>query len=605
MRLTLETRGLTCDRDARTVTGVMLPYGETGNTNLGKVTASAGTLEVVEGFVANLEHDHTRPVARLVSTDETDAGMTGTFTVAETRAGDDLLAEASAGLRTGLSVEVSDPVIRAGALVAGTIDGCAFVTRPAFPSAQLAAADVGEDPEDDEDDEDEDPEVPVEDPEDADVDLEAETLEVTPETTVADLADAITDPAAPDPATPDQEGSPVTASAAPLAASAAVKPKGLKTVREFANRFTAATRTGDRAMLASLADITQSGIGGDVAAQAFLGELWSGKTYARRFVPLMDTARSLEAYSTKGWRWVTKPEVYTYAGNKAAVTSEVVDTESVEVTASRLAGAHDIDRKFVDFGDVGFLESYLRAMTESYARKSDAAGLAFLESSATAVTAGSVPTGVHAAAAAIVDGALALVDVGAPTFAIVGDDAYRSLVLTPRDQVLEFLSMSLGLEDGSMAGFRIVPGGSALSPAQIIVGIKGAASFLELPGSPIRVDALNIANGGVDQGLFGYYATMLNDADGLVKTQPKAASISAGADFAMTVGDADGSAGPTVIATYADGSTADVTDDAVLTSATPAKATIVANLVHAVAAGTSVITATYQGLTDTVTVTVS
>ena len=40
---------------------------------------------------------------------------------------------------------------------------------------------------------------------------------------------------------------------------------------------------------------------------------------------------------------------------------------------SRLAGAHDIDRKFRDFGDDSFFASYYAAMTESYAQLSDAA----------------------------------------------------------------------------------------------------------------------------------------------------------------------------------------------------------------------------------------
>ena len=60
-------------------------------------------------------------------------------------------------------------------------------------------------------------------------------------------------------------------------------------------------------------------------------------------------------------------------------------------------------------------------------------------------------------------------------------------------------------------------------------------------------------------------------------------------------------------ATYDDASTADVTAAADWTSATPAKATVPygAGFVLGVAAGTSVITASYGGQTDTETVTVS
>jgi hypothetical protein len=616
MKLTILSGTLTADRDARVITGLLLPYGEPGRTSSGTVTASAGALEVADSVLLNLEHDPTRPVGRMVSHEETDAGLMASFSIARTRAGDDVLEEAAEGLRTGLSVEVDDVVIRAGALLGGTLTGAASVTIPAFPSAQLVAADAGdlEDPPADPADPAADPEADPEaedDTEDAEdgPDLEADALDITPETTLQDLMDALagpdtpTDPAA-NVAAADQEGPPVTASRQGLAASAGARStKGTSlTLREFTAAAVAAAKAGDRRMIAALNDVTQTGVGADVSGVQFLGELWSGVQYNRRFVPLL-THGDLTAYSMKGWRWVTPPEVWDYAGDKAAITSEDVDTEAATTSANRLAGGNDIDRKFVDFPDEGFLESYVQALRESYARKSDLKAAAFIDASATALTADTVPTGVSAATAALVDAALGLVDVGTPTFAILGNAAYRSLLLTPKDQVLEFLSMSLGLEQGSMESFTVVPGGSAFGDSDVVVGIKAAATFYELPGVPIRVDALDIEHGGIDIGLFGYWATLLNDARGIVKTQPIPASISQGADFAMTVGQANASR--TVIATYADGSTADVSADAVLTSATPAKATIVANQVHPVAAGTSVITATYQGKTDDATVTVS
>lgn len=619
-KLTLVTTGLVANLDDRTVTGKLLPYGEPGNTNLGKITASAGTLSIVDAadFQANLEHDAGRPVARLVDTEDTADGIMATYRVLATTAGDDLLVEVAEGVRRGLSVEVDEPVIRGGNLMAGVITGSAFVTRPAFPSAQLVASDVGDLPDED-DDEDEDAEDvpqgednPVEDDSvadhgDADVDLEADSLDITPDTTIQQLIDAV---ASPSDQPTDPGASAVTASGLkPAKLAAGARRPSIPTVDDFAARVVAAMKTGDRRLVAALNDITQGGVGADVSAQAFLGELWSGRTYVRRFVPLLDQ-KPANAYTMKGWRWVTPPEVYDYAGNKAPITSEDVDTESADTTMARLAGGNDIDRKFVDFPDEGFITSYVERLRDSYARKSDAKAAAAIVAGATAITAGTVPTGVASATAALVDGALALIDVGVPTYAIMGNEAYRQLLLTPKDQVLEFLSMSLGLEEGSMAGFKVIPGGSLVDNTQVIVGIRDALTFYELPGVPIRVDAIDIEHGGVDIALFGYYGSLLNDAAGIVSTYAIPTSISAGADYAMTVGDPDGTnhagdVAPVTLATFPDGTIADVTDAAVLTSATPAKATIVANKVHAVAAGTSVITSTYAGKTDTVTVTVS
>ena len=154
MTIKITGRVLTASTDDRTITGLLLPYGEQGSTSVGKVTAEPGALTIPEdpGDVhLNVEHDATRPIGKAVAIDERDEGLVATFRVAATRAGDDVLEEAREGLRACLSVEVDEPVIRAGRLVGGRLSGAGAVVRPAFPSAQLVAADHGDDPDEDED----------------------------------------------------------------------------------------------------------------------------------------------------------------------------------------------------------------------------------------------------------------------------------------------------------------------------------------------------------------------------------------------------------------------------------------------------------------------
>jgi len=122
---------------------------------------------------------------------------------------------------------------------------------------------------------------------------------------------------------------------------------------------------------------------------------------------------------------------------------------------------------------------------------------------------------VSKAASYIVDGALAIIDTALPTFAIVSKDLYRDLLLTRADDVLAYLNMALGLEDGTVSSFSIVPGDATVPADTVIVGAKPAATIYELPGVPIRAEALNIANGGVDVGLFGYMAAGFNDDNAL------------------------------------------------------------------------------------------
>lgn len=133
---------------SRVLEYLLLPFGEEGRTSAGRVTASKGSVTIpADHVVANIEHDRSRPVATSIVIDETEAGLVASFTVLPTAAGNDLLVEVEAGVRPGISVEIDNPVIRAGKLLAGKLSGAGFVAQPAFPSALLVAADAGDLPE--------------------------------------------------------------------------------------------------------------------------------------------------------------------------------------------------------------------------------------------------------------------------------------------------------------------------------------------------------------------------------------------------------------------------------------------------------------------------
>jgi hypothetical protein len=77
----------------------------------------------------------------------------------------------------------------------------------------------------------------------------------------------------------------------------------------------------------------------------------------------------------------------------------------------------------------------------------------------------------------------------------------------------------VGLESGNTAGFQIIPS-SVLDAGTVLVGSREAATSYELPGSPIRVEALDMVKGGIDVGLFGYHAVVLHDAGALALVTP-------------------------------------------------------------------------------------
>ena len=130
------------------------------------------------------------------------------------------------------------------------------------------------------------------------------------------------------------------------------------------------------------------------------------------------------------------------------------------------------------------------------------------------VTPGTVPAGIAKGLAAVVDGALAVINSeNTPRFAIVSSELWRDIVLTGKDEVLGYLSASIGLEEGSLDGFRLIPG--AVGTGKVLVGAKEAMTVYELPGVPIRVEGIDPHHGAIDPALFGYYATIVNNAAAL------------------------------------------------------------------------------------------
>lgn len=248
----------------------------------------------------------------------------------------------------------------------------------------------------------------------------------------------------------------------------------------------------------------------DTAVPAAIGELWDKQAYSQRFLPLLNQA-SLTSMTVRGWRWVAKPEVADYAGNLAEVPSNVIDTEPVEAKALRLAGGHKIDRAYFDFSDTSVIDSYFTLQAEDVARQLDAKALAAIQGAATVTTPGTVPTGVSKGLAAIVDGALGVMDTeNRPAYAIVDKSLYRDIALMRDQDKLAFLNAGFGLEEGDFASFKIVPGN--IGAGKVIVGAREALTFYTLPGTPIRVEGLDVHHGGVDVAVFAYYASIASNA---------------------------------------------------------------------------------------------
>lgn len=487
---------LKASKDKSTLEGMLLPFGEVGYTNKGKVTATRGKLKAAKNVTLNVEHDPARPIGTAFSLQESKDGIAAGFTVLDTAAGREALLEASAGVRSSLSIEIENPIIREGKILGGLITGAALVARPAFPTAVLTASmpDEGE-------------------LEEVSTDLEEASTQLEEVVELLEQAEEITDPEeTPTTNTDEKEEIPMNAKQFGGLLSAA------KTKNDYDLNWLTANlngqRLGDRSLLASLQNITSSNILG-IDQPQYVGELWNGKAYERKIIPLFNHAE-LSSMKVQGWEYTTEPTVGDYVGGLTEIPTSEIATKAIEIEAKRLAGGHKLDRKFRDFPNPEFWESYLRKMTEAYAKKSDAVVLAAVKEIAPKVTAGTKPTAIAQGLVSIVDGAISILNETdtAPTAALVAPDLWREIVLTPQNDILGYLNASLSLEDGTLGSFPIVPS-AQLGKGETLVIARPAVTVHELAGSPIRVEAIDVALGGIDSAVFGYYAVNIHDKGGL------------------------------------------------------------------------------------------
>lgn len=476
------------DVETRTITGLALPYGVPGNTSGGKVSVDAGAV----GLPSDLrrikllrDHDRSAPVGYLESVENTAHGLVAKFKVGSTPEGDAALVEAAEGIRDGLSVELSGVTRSPDGLrvTVSTLDAVALVAVPAFADARVSSVKASKE------------EDAMYTKEQWDAWLAAEAIFAAGQASITASANAN--------------------------AGVAQAPQGLtlthtKPALTFSQacQTIQAVRSGDRSesITAALSDITRSA-NPWVSNVGWVGELWSGVSYERAIVPLL-TPGKLDNWKVTGWRWITKPAVASYAGDKAAVPSNAPTTESVSVEALRLAGAHDIDRKFIDFNDTEFMNSYFAALAESYAYKSDQAAGAFLVANGTTFAAGAVGL---LKAVALAANKVKIDSRTKATFVLVNPTDFIDLINITSQDVPAFLQ-TLGIDPANFQPSEFVAAGT------VLVGAKPAVTFYELAGTPIRVDAVNIVNGGYDAGVFGYYAPLLQNAKGLVKATFTAAA---------------------------------------------------------------------------------
>jgi hypothetical protein len=187
--------------------------------------------------------------------------------------------------------------------------------------------------------------------------------------------------------------------------------------------------------------------------------------------------------------------------------------------AKRIAGGNRFDRVHIDFPVPGVMESFLREQTEYIKRRRDARVKQHLVAQAAANAVVGTGTDIATPWAKIILGAMHVMEYDKPTFAVVGNDLYRQMLTTDALENLALLETTLGLESGSMAGFRIQPAqiSDVTMNGEVIVGAQRGTVLHEPAGAPIRVDAQELLKGAVDKAVFSYYLLRSDERGGIVR----------------------------------------------------------------------------------------
>lgn len=524
--------------DTRQLRYRLLPYGEQSAVMASghQFTVDPGVLELPEDPTeahVNEEHDSTRPVGWLASLEDQptgeEPGLYGDVELAETQAGNDALVLAKKKLRRGISVEIADPVIRAGKLLKGRLVGAALVVNPSFANAALAAAlptaeDMGE------------LSTALDDA--AAAIARAQSLaagpaqepaqETEPAPTTATASTQVKETT-----TVPQPTATASAAAAAVAtaSAAATAVKAVNPVMVLASAIQAASSplSGGVAKAAALDTIVQADVFDPVSVPDYVGELWKGRRYVGRYLDLVAEA-PMVSQSVVGWRWIAgkTPQVARWAAPSTGGTMNDIPTNEVKAESKtyngfRIAGGHQVDRIHVDLPNAEWWASYNTESVDDYARKLDAEIIAHVTDPANA-------TALVLAAGAtyedrLLEGIGAAIEFADPDHILVGWNVFKFLAL---QKMLDQKAVHPGEFAQANGAFKVsyldiplkvAPRSLTTVAEKIQVGSKNANVLHSLPGGPVRVDAEEIQKAAIQHGVFGYHILRPTDTRGSIDVQ--------------------------------------------------------------------------------------
>lgn len=552
--------------NTRNVRGLLLPFNELSRpARVGSepVMFTRGSVKLPRDHsvvTLNVEHSQFEPIGRAVSLEETDAGIVAEFAIADTEEGDKYLAS---GVMRKLSAEVIGLVRDAAdntRAAFAAITGAAVCAQGAFASAGLFSLA----------------------PEDSPTDLEAlatdldalaayiavvreQAQSVINQANAAEAA--ITEPS-------EATAEDTTPTAAPAEESTTAEHKEFSTMADsnaagaqvpgtllasapavvterdvnlsevfsaFAS-FKANTADEDaQKALFALADIKTTGTGAlpasGVIQPNWVGKLWQGKEYTRKYLPLnTHTFGPIDLGGRAGYRLDQGTALVQKrtTGEKTELPTGTATTSRRESSRDSFGYAADVAAEWQYLtGGADILENFWKGVATSYAKVTDEEALATMFRVASRDTGAalsrrvapqSLPAGTPANSAyypgvvQLIQAIEAISDADDEAqWAVVNPILWQQLIFTPKDLLPEFIQLDVNIGTGEATvgkvNVRKAPqsafiGTNAANP-QVIAGSARAIEFKELGSTPIQIDALNVARFGVDRATVGFLETFV------------------------------------------------------------------------------------------------
>ncbi len=491
------------DAESRIIAGRIVQWDSVGNTSAGQTVFLPNSITFSKNTKLVLEHEMTKPIGKIIEWSEDESGVTASFKIAKTTAGNDALEEAATGLRSdfsvGVKVDAWDNKDGVMAISASKLIEVSLVTEGAIPGAEVEKVAATETPGTAATES--NPEPQIEDPKTEGDDLVSETVSEAVSTETVEAAKSEVTAAASRPVFYTNPRVNLDVTAGQYAMAQIQASRGDADARDLVAALQVATVAENTGMV----------------PPNYLRDVIGIIDNSRPFIDSIETA-ALPASGMK----VFTPKLGTKA--TVAVTAEGAEFSSTDTTVTfqedtvvKFAGAGIIDVELLDRSDPAFLDLYLRELAESYAIKTDAYAAQIAAQNATQSSAATIY-------AAIAKGI-------ADSYGVMRSTPNRLLVAnTGGEDGIDFAGL-LGAVDGSSRPLYAAAAPSNAnglvtqgSTSGTIAGLglvvdanytgddAGAKHALVYPSNAMRFHESNrielranvVANGQVEIGLYGY-----------------------------------------------------------------------------------------------------